>query len=310
MQEAENSMDKLVSLVEGLMASNVDLRTRIDALAADSTSRLSITQDDYVSQSHPFENDLNGSRVYRRARPRDTIYSIDSSRRDSLALSAFSDLTLGNVSIISVFCLPIWSTDLSNAGHYRFGRSGLTLTLEELRNTYPDIDFPDPDEIVEPDPGEQEEAIELFWTERFYTGGAKVDDSDQEEEESARKARLDGMIADVDEEMAKVKQDSTLSTTAESDIPITASLEVLNAGPQKRRDRAKSDPVTRVMPTTVPANRDTTYDNAEVFFLAATLFEFSIKSDKKEGGFPYLTYVPGEVRIPQIRFHLRLSLHV
>jgi hypothetical protein len=186
----------------------------------------------------------------------------------------------------------------------------LTLTLEELRNTYPDIDFPDSDEIVEPEPGEQEEAIELFWTERFYTGGAKVDDSDQEEEESARKARLDSMIADVDEEMAKVKQDSTLSTTAEPDILITASLEVLNAGPQKRRNRAKSDPVTRVMPTTVPANRDTTYDDVEALFTAASLFEFSRKSDKKECGFPWLAYGPGEVRIPQIRLQLRLSLQV
>jgi hypothetical protein len=77
-----------------------------------------------------------------------------------------------------------------------------------LRITYPDVDFPDPDEIAEPDPGEQEEAIDIFWTKRFYTGGAKVDDSDQEEEESARKARLDSMIADVDEAMAKVKRDS------------------------------------------------------------------------------------------------------
>ncbi|KAF2842797.1 hypothetical protein M501DRAFT_913489, partial [Patellaria atrata CBS 101060] len=32
-----------------------------------------------------------------------------------------------------------------------------------------------------------------------------------------------------------------------------------------------------------------------VLFLAASLFEFNIAHDRREAGFPYLRYVPGEV---------------
>lgn len=34
----------------------------------------------------------------------------------------------------------------------------------------------------------------------------------------------------------------------------------------------------------------------KVLFLAASLFEFNIAHDRREAGFPYLVYVPGEVR--------------
>ncbi|KAF2185026.1 hypothetical protein K469DRAFT_688245 [Zopfia rhizophila CBS 207.26] len=36
-------------------------------------------------------------------------------------------------------------------------------------------------------------------------------------------------------------------------------------------------------------------DEPEVLFLAASLFEFNIAHDRKEGGIPYLVYVPGEI---------------
>jgi hypothetical protein len=60
-----------------------------------------------------------------------------------MALSAFSDLTLAEISVISVFCLPVWSADLSNPADYRFGREGLTATMHELAERYPDIEFSD-----------------------------------------------------------------------------------------------------------------------------------------------------------------------
>jgi hypothetical protein len=40
-------------------------------------------------------------------------------------------------------------------------------------------------------------------------------------------------------------------------------------------------------------NADT--DEPEVLFLAASLFEFNIAHDRREGGIPYLVYVPGEI---------------
>jgi hypothetical protein len=44
------------------------------------------------------------------------------------------------------------------------------------------------------------------------------------------------------------------------------------------------------LPTT-PAETD----EPEVLFLAASLFEFNIAHDRREGGIPYLVYVPGEI---------------
>jgi dynamin-binding protein len=44
------------------------------------------------------------------------------------------------------------------------------------------------------------------------------------------------------------------------------------------------------LPTT-PADTE----EPEVLFLAASLFEFNIAHDRREGGIPYLVYVPGEI---------------
>jgi hypothetical protein len=151
MQEAETSMNRLVDLVESLVSSNTDLQIRIDALAIDHASLSPPPPAEFVSNT--YEADLSTSRVYRKLRPRDSIWSISDSQRGSMALSAFSDLTLGNISIVSVLCLPLWSTDLSNAEHYRFGRDGLNLTMEDLRTRYPEIDFPDAEDEVPVDAG-------------------------------------------------------------------------------------------------------------------------------------------------------------
>ena len=47
------------------------------------------------------------------------------------------------------------------------------------------------------------------------------------------------------------------------------------------------------MPTTPATPMD--QDEPEVLFLAASLFEFNIAHDRREGGIPYLVYVPGEI---------------
>ena len=156
-QEAEKSMRQLIELVGAVLESNADLRTRLDILAADhdgslgaATSRLSRQEAPLHARSasfsgmsyQPFEEDLNSSRVYRRAKDRPTsLYSLRSSERHSLAMSAFSDLSLSNVSMISVLCLPVWSADLVNARYFRFGQAGLELTTRELKQRYPEIDL-------------------------------------------------------------------------------------------------------------------------------------------------------------------------
>lgn len=140
-------MQRLENMVASILESNRDLRTRIDILDSDH----SITFSTAALQTHgagntfiprPFEDELNKSRVYRRVEERPmSLYSLSFTQRESLAMSAFTDLSLGNVSIISVLCLPVWSSDLSNGYHYRFGQAGLELTMSELEEQYPYVNF-------------------------------------------------------------------------------------------------------------------------------------------------------------------------
>lgn len=60
-------------------------------------------------------------------------------------------------------------------------------------------------------------------------------------------------------------------------------------------------PVSDSLPTTPAAVR--LDGDAKVLFLAASLFEFHIDSTRKEGGYPYLTYQPGEVRSTMTVIH-------
>ncbi|RSM02188.1 hypothetical protein CDV31_011032 [Fusarium ambrosium] len=68
-----------------------------------------------------FEDDLESSRVYRRAQ-RDTMdFSFRSSIAPSNIWSVFSGLSLGDISIISVIALPVYQEDITNAENYDFG---------------------------------------------------------------------------------------------------------------------------------------------------------------------------------------------
>ncbi|KAM0426057.1 hypothetical protein ACHAPT_008688 [Fusarium lateritium] len=68
-----------------------------------------------------FEDDLESSRVYRRAQ-RDTMdFSFRSSVAPSNIWSVFSGLSLGDISIMSVIALPVYQEDITNAQHYDFG---------------------------------------------------------------------------------------------------------------------------------------------------------------------------------------------
>ncbi|KAF2825015.1 hypothetical protein CC86DRAFT_50136 [Ophiobolus disseminans] len=137
MQEAESSMNHLVKLVEGLVASNADLQSRIDTMAVGQIPPVATVQPITLPKWLPgvilrtFEIELTTSRPYRKLKRRNSILSINSSRRNSMSLSAFSDLTLGDVSTISVYHLPIWSTDISNAQYYQFGGDGTSVTTPE-----------------------------------------------------------------------------------------------------------------------------------------------------------------------------------
>ncbi|RKL09136.1 hypothetical protein BFJ70_g16709 [Fusarium oxysporum] len=97
----------------------ITLLNRVQRFKNSMTLVLMILQSIGVSK-FDFEDDLESSRVYRRAQ-RDTM---DFSFRSSIARSrnwyVSSGLSLGDVSAISVIALPIYPTDLTNAQHYDF----------------------------------------------------------------------------------------------------------------------------------------------------------------------------------------------
>ena len=70
-----------------------------------------------------FEEQLHRSRVYRHAHANHSESSLVDDGGSTLALSICSSLTLGEVSNISVFALPIFAVELSNASAYTFARS-------------------------------------------------------------------------------------------------------------------------------------------------------------------------------------------
>ncbi|KAF5532685.1 Rho guanine nucleotide exchange factor scd1 [Fusarium phyllophilum] len=68
-----------------------------------------------------FEDDLESSRVYRRAVRETMDFSFRSSIARSHNWSVFSGLSLGDVSVMSVIALPVYQGDLANAEQYDFG---------------------------------------------------------------------------------------------------------------------------------------------------------------------------------------------
>ena len=86
------------------------------------TPRLSTDRDDNIPKVSAFEELLHRSRVYRHASGSHSESSLVDDGRSTLAISICSSLTLGEVSRISVYALPVYASELSNAEVYHFGK--------------------------------------------------------------------------------------------------------------------------------------------------------------------------------------------
>ncbi|KPI39131.1 uncharacterized protein AB675_4698 [Cyphellophora attinorum] len=157
LQEAEQSSRRLARLVEGLLQSSSLVACRmagmcdegsIIAIANDngdaaSTIRASRSVDrrsmladasQGIVPQHAFEQDLIASRVYNRAIfQRQSMTSRNSTAFYTTALSVLSGLSLSQVSTISFYALPVYSSDLSNSAHYHFGMDGSAATEAALQ---------------------------------------------------------------------------------------------------------------------------------------------------------------------------------
>lgn len=75
---------------------------------------------DDESRAFQFEGILKASRVYRRARRDSTDCSFRSSIPQSHAWTALSDISLSDISVISVIALPLQRNDITNQQRYDF----------------------------------------------------------------------------------------------------------------------------------------------------------------------------------------------
>jgi cell division control protein 24 len=96
-------------------------RNENQQLTAESAATPIATENNLAISKFDFEEDLESSRVYRRAVRETTDYSFRSSIARSHSWSVFSGLSLGDISIMSVIALPVYQDDITNAEHYDFG---------------------------------------------------------------------------------------------------------------------------------------------------------------------------------------------
>lgn len=172
-RQAEDSQESLHSLVERVLYSNEDLARRLRNLEKTHSTRVSLQErvrsndrgkeedgdqedtptivPDKGTQIHPehslirmadsqfaFEEELNSSRVYRRTQLNSTDVSFTSSAVRTTAWSIFSGSSLADISVISVFALPIYLYEISNRQHYGFEESGLAaLNINSKKPLYP-----------------------------------------------------------------------------------------------------------------------------------------------------------------------------
>ncbi|EWG47694.1 hypothetical protein FVEG_07748 [Fusarium verticillioides 7600] len=96
-------------------------RNASQQLTAESPATSIATENSLAISKFDFEEDLESSRVYRRAVRETMDYSFRSSIAGSHSWSVFSGLSLGDISIMPVIALPVYQDDITNAEHYDFG---------------------------------------------------------------------------------------------------------------------------------------------------------------------------------------------
>ena len=141
-------MHRLCDLVEEVLANNLDMSSRprgigsrladtsgapatvenhsesVRSTIASETKQLPGPPGNPVPQHNfrsAFEEDLDASKVYKRALYNRSQLSLISYAARSTSSSLLSGLSFGDVSIIAVFALPLYSSDITNHQHYTFG---------------------------------------------------------------------------------------------------------------------------------------------------------------------------------------------
>jgi Fungal N-terminal domain of STAND proteins len=135
--KAEDSVTNLTGLVESMLAGHEKLAKRLSCIEMtmvpttktenptqnNRTDLLAIGTINRNQFGFVFEEELNGSWVYRRAARRiDSASSIVSSAGKTASWSMLTGLSLSNISNLSVLALPIYAEEISNRELYQFGK--------------------------------------------------------------------------------------------------------------------------------------------------------------------------------------------
>ena len=148
--QATSSVENLTRLVQQVLRTNQYLFSRLGNLESvpdNQTARSAASKNEIVMQDDTlsvnpkpdnseltlgaveppirrfeFEQDLHSSRVYTRAMKRKTRESLVSSAAFSFGWSCLSEMSLADISNISVISLPVSASDLSNSEHYASGK--------------------------------------------------------------------------------------------------------------------------------------------------------------------------------------------
>ncbi len=99
------------------------IHSQSSAEALDLAEPASIVHVPFKAHISAFEEQLSKTRVYRHASGGHSQSSLVDDGRSTLALSISSSLTLGEVSKIAMFALPIYAIEISNPDCYQFGIS-------------------------------------------------------------------------------------------------------------------------------------------------------------------------------------------
>ena len=180
-REAASSLGELKTIVERMLDANHDLCRRLDKVEAksiigDCACSLKTTTEDTddtetikpahgypgiadrsISHSQSFhfefESVLQASRVYSKANLSECDVSFKSSVVRSRAWSLLSDISLAQISIVSVIALPVYPNDISNRNCYIFG------DIHEVINTSTCKEQPDTTQTVHTTSSQMPDAI-------------------------------------------------------------------------------------------------------------------------------------------------------
>ena len=157
-EEATTSVEALTNVAHQMLQSNKELSSRLSSLESLSNRQLLSSSSSVIADSvrdnastnrrprapHPltdkameirftfdFDEDLSQSWVYSRALRRKSFQSLSSSAANSFAWSCLSELSLANVSNVSVLSLPITVGMIINPEHYGLLRNANT-TIDQV----------------------------------------------------------------------------------------------------------------------------------------------------------------------------------